>query len=160
MENLISSPIGLIHLIFAMSAMITGTIVVINTKGTALHKKIGYVYAVSMLMMNLTAFGIYQLFGGFGVFHVLALVSLFALFGGMYPALYRHKVKDWYIQHVRVMGWSVVGLYAAFAAEVGVRFFDPRYFGMIVGIVSGIIVFIGAITIKKRVKAEEAKLSN
>lgn len=125
MQNIISSPIGLVHVIFATLALLTGTIVLLQTKGTTLHKRIGYVYVISMLLMNATAFGIYRLFGGFGVFHVLAIVSLFALFGGMYPILNRKKVKNWYLQHLEVMGWSIVGLYAAFVAEVGVRFFDP-----------------------------------
>ena len=155
MENIISSPIGLIHTIVASLAVITGTIVLLNKKGTTFHKRVGYVYAVSMLLMNITAFGIYRLFGGFGVFHVLALVSLVALFGGMYPVLNRNKVKNWYIDHIRVMGWSVVGLYAAFAAEISVRFFSPQYFFMMVGISSGLICFVGAMMIKKRVAQAE-----
>ena len=151
MESIISSPIGLIHTIVASIAVITGTIVLLNQKGTTFHKRVGYVYAISMLLMNISAFGIYQLFGGFGIFHILALVSLVALIGGMYPVLNRSKVKNWYTDHIRVMSWSIVGLYAAFAAEITVRFFPPQYFSLMVGLSSGLICFIGAIMIKKRV---------
>jgi len=158
MENIISSPIGLIHTIFASIAVITGAIVILNNKGTQFHKKVGYVYVISMLIMNATAFGIYRLFGGFGVFHVLALLSLFALLGGMYPILNRKKVKDWYIKHLEVMSWSVVGLYAALAAEIGVRFFEKEMFFPIVGISSGLITTIGAILIRNRKKYELNKM--
>jgi len=156
--NIISSPIGLIHTIFAVIAVITGGIVILNTKGTRLHKRTGYVYVISMLLMNATAFGIYRLFGGFGVFHVLAIVSLFAIFGGMYPILNRKKVKNWYIQHLEVMSWSVVGLYAALVAEIGVRFFPMQRFFWVVGLASGVVCFIGSILIKRRIKLETVKL--
>lgn len=157
MQEIIHSPTGWVHFISASIAVITGTIVILNTKGTTFHKRVGYVYGISMLILNITAFGIYRLFGGFGIFHVLALVSLFALFGGMYPVFFRSKVKDWYMQHLETMSWSVVGLYAAFVAEMGVRFFDSKVFFIVVGVASGLVCWIGAILIKRKMKAELAK---
>ncbi|MDT8413777.1 MAG: DUF2306 domain-containing protein [Flavobacteriaceae bacterium] len=126
MQNLISSPTGLVHLIFALLALVFGTAVLFMKKGTPVHKKAGYLYLISMLVMNATAFGIYRLFGGFGIFHYAALLSLFSLIGGIYPA-YRRR-SGWHLQHLEVMLWSVVGLYAAFAAEISVRFFSTTYF--------------------------------
>ncbi|MTI29950.1 DUF2306 domain-containing protein [Xanthovirga aplysinae] len=158
MENIISSPVGLIHTIFALISVLTGTIVIVTIKGTKFHKIIGYTYVISMLIMNGTAFGIFRLFGGFGVFHVFALLSLFALFGGMYPVLNRKKVADWYIQHLKVMSWSVVGLYAALAAEIGVRFFEKELFFWIVGVSGGLITTIGAILINRRKKLERTRM--
>ena len=160
MENFISSPIGLIHTLFAVLALITGTIVVLNKKGTRFHKRVGYVYVVSMLLLNLTAFGIYRLFNGFGMFHAAALLSLLALVGGMYPVLFRHKVKNWYLQHVKVMGWSVVGLYAAFAAEIGTRLFEEKYFFLTVGVSSFAVIAIGAFFIYRTKNREARKLKS
>ena len=157
MENIISSTTGLFHTIFASIAVITGAITLVNPKGTKFHKIVGYIYVVAMLLMNATAFGIYRLFGGFGVFHFFALFSLFALFGGMYPVLFRKKVKDWYIEHLKVMSWSVVGLYAALAAEIGVRFFEPRFFFWIVGLSGGFITTIGAVLIRRRIRIEQTR---
>ena len=161
MEGVITSPIGLLHTISAFIALITGTIVIVNRKGTRFHKRVGYVYAISMLLLNITAFGIYRLFGGFGLFHFLALVSLFALIFGMYPVLFRSRVKNWYLQHMKVMGWSVVGLYAALAAEISVRFVSREYFFWAVGISSLLIIGVGAFFIyrsyfraRKRLKQE------
>lgn len=151
MENLISSPVGFVHLIAASLALIFGTAVLFMKKGTPRHKKTGYGYLFSMLLMNATAFGIYRLFGGFGVFHFAALLSLFSLIGGMYPAV--KKKSGWHLQHLEVMLWSVVGLYAAFAAEVSVRFFHDRYFFWAVGISGGLISTLGNYYIR-RVKAK------
>jgi uncharacterized membrane protein len=137
MNNLVSSSLGLIHLVFALLALVFGTSVLLMKKGTPRHKLIGYFYLFSMLIMNATAFGIYRLFGGFGIFHYAALLSLFSLFGGMYPA-YQRK-KGWYLQHLEVMLWSVVGLYAAFAAEIATRFVEDAYFFWAVGLSGGLI---------------------
>jgi hypothetical protein len=91
--------------------------------------------------MNITAFAIYRLFGGFGIFHFAALFSLFSLFGGMYPA---YKKKDgWYQQHLEVMLWSVVGLYAAFAAEIAARLVSRTYFFWAVGLSGGLLSTLG-----------------
>jgi len=155
-EYLFSGLAGIIHTVAAVLALILGTAVLLMAKGTAIHKKIGYGYVMSMLVVIATAFMIYELFGGFGLFHVFALLSLVALVGGLYPAVFRKRIKHWYVQHVEVMSWSVVGLYAAFVAEISVRFFPPQYFFFIVGIGGGIITTMGAIHIKK----EKRKIMN
>jgi len=56
------------------------------------------------------------------------------------------------------MSWSVVGLYAALAAEIGVRFFEKEMFFWIVGISGGLITTIGARLIRKRKKYELNKM--
>lgn len=147
MNNLVSSTLGLIHLVFALLALVFGTSVLLMKKGTRRHKLIGYFYLFSMLIMNATAFGIYRLFGGFGVFHFAALISLFSLLGGMYPALRRRE--GWYLQHLEVMLWSVVGLYAAFAAEISTRFFHEKFFFLAVGLSGGLISTFGYYYIRK-----------
>ena len=73
MDNIVSGNIGLIHLIVSIIAMITGIFVLLTKKGTIKHKQIGYVYTVSMVLVNVTAFMIYRLFGGFGIFHFFAI---------------------------------------------------------------------------------------
>ena len=61
MNNLIGSAVGLIHLLAALLATITGTMVLFMKKGTKRHKKIGYVDVFSMLLLNATAFMTYRL---------------------------------------------------------------------------------------------------
>ena len=70
-----------------------------------------------MILLNITAFMIYRLYGKFGVFHWFAVISCLTLFAGLYPIL-RKKSKNYLLTHFNFMYWSVVGLYCAFMAEV------------------------------------------
>src|SRR5688500_19000433 len=67
---------GLIHAGFGIIALVLGLVVVVLQKGTAWHRRAGLLYAAAMLLLNGTALAIYDLFGGFGPFHIVALVSL------------------------------------------------------------------------------------
>lgn len=117
MENIVSGTTGLIHLIVSIIALITGLFVLTTTKGTKTHKQIGYVYSISMILLNLTAFMIYKLYGKFGIFHWFAVISCLTLFAGLYPVLTK-KSKNYLLIHFNFMYWSVVGLYCAFMAEI------------------------------------------
>ena len=133
MENLTYSPEGFIHLISSIAALVIGTLVLIINKGTRLHKNLGYGYVVSMVVLNITAFAIYRLFGRFGPFHIAAVVSTTTLFAGMIPPLFfRHK-KSWVITHFSFMYYSVIGLYAAFVSEVMVRVSEIRFWWSVMG---------------------------
>lgn len=114
------SAVGWLHLIASILALIFGTWVLITSKGTRAHRRVGYLYTVSMILLIATAFLIYRLFGRFGLFHVAAVVSAVTLAGGMIPAVLR-RPKGWLGLHFSFMYWSVFGLYAAFVAESAVR---------------------------------------
>lgn len=118
--NLINSVAGGVHLAAAVLAMISGTWVLLRPKGTRRHRQMGYVYLVAMMVMNGTAFLIYHLFGRFGIFHWLAIVSMLTLLLGMYPVITK-KSRNYILTHFNFMYWSVIGLYAAFMAETFVR---------------------------------------
>jgi len=147
MENIIHGFTGWLHVIAALVAMVTGAIVVLRPKGTVQHRRIGYAYVGSMLLLNISAFLIYRLFGTFGPFHIAALVSLGSVIAGMYPAIQR--TKNWLERHYEFMGWSVIGLYAAFWAETTVRFFDMRYFWYVTMISTMLTVAVGAYILKR-----------
>jgi uncharacterized membrane protein len=144
MRQVIFSDIGLIHLISSILALIFGTMVLVLTKGTRFHKQIGYAYAGSMLGVIVTAFMIYHLFGRFGIFHITAIISTISLLGGMIPVVLRKPVNGWLRLHYSFMFWSVIGLYAAFAAETLVRIPQVPFFGM-VGFASFGVTIIGGI---------------
>jgi len=148
MLSIIHSTTGLIHLIAALVAMLTGAVVLLRPKGTTWHKRIGYVYVASMVVLNISALGIYHLTGAFGIFHGLVLVSLGSLIGGLYPAI--RRTKDWLEYHYEFMGWSVIGLYAAFFAETSVRFFIFEYFWIVATISSILTVAVGGFILKKK----------
>ncbi len=162
MNTLTSSLSGSLHFVVSIVAMITGIMVLYKPKGTKRHQQLGYVYVVSMLLVNLTAFMIYRLFGGFGVFHFFAIVSLMTLLAGMYPILKR-KGKHYLIRHFSYMYWSVVGLYCAFCAEVLTR--TPTLFGIqhnwrLFSLLTGLSIFIVTIiatVVFKKYKARWSK---
>ncbi|MFD0860829.1 DUF2306 domain-containing protein [Sungkyunkwania multivorans] len=151
------STTGLVHTIFAIIAMVTGAVVLVSIKGTRFHVRVGYIYVISMLSMNISSFFLYHLFGTFGVFHWFAIFSLLTLLGGMYPVLFRKHVRLWYYVHLKVMSWSVVGLYAAFVAEVGTRSLPLSYFWLTVGLGTFAVCGIGRWLIERKLKEERLK---
>ena len=150
LNQIIHSSIGWFHFITAVLAMVTGTMVLLNKKGTIFHKRTGYVYVVSMLLLNISSFFIMN-FGSFSLFHFFAIVSLVSIFGGMLPTI--KKKKNWLGYHFYFMSWSVVGLYCAFWAEVGTRFVNNmRDFWWMVALATFITAFIGSRIINREAK--------
>lgn len=113
--------IGFIHLISAIISMISGTMILVMKKGTLNHKRVGNVYVVAMVVVLMTAFMIYRLWGGWGLFHYAALISSVTLLGGMVPILFKYPKENYIAFHFSFMYWSVVGLYGAFFAEIMTR---------------------------------------
>ncbi len=144
MENIVGDEIGLVHLISSCFALIFGTYILIAKKGTKQHIKIGYLYVISMGILILTAFMIYRLFNGWGIFHYTTLLSLLSIILGMVPIWTKKPLNKWKYLHFAFMYWSVIGLYAAFAAEILTRILKTPFFGM-VGIATGAIMLIGGV---------------
>ena len=117
MNTLIGSTTGLIHLVAGVLALVLGLAMLVMKKGTLVHRRVGYGYVLSMAVLIVSSFGIYRLFGRFGVFHALSLVSTFSLVAGMVPMFRKVRKPSDYETHFKRMYFSVVGLYAAFAAE-------------------------------------------
>ena len=151
MEKLYGDTNGLIHLVSGIIALALGGLVIFLKKGTKLHRQVGYGYVVSMVILIATSFGIYRLFGKFGVFHYLSLVSTFSLVAGMYPMFKKVRTPQDYETHFKRMYWSVVGLFAAFASESFVRI--PKFGGfwqVVAWTFVGIFVICFIVFLKKR----------
>lgn len=158
----IMSIIPALHIASSIVALVLGAWVLLAPKGDRRHRRVGRAYAISMLVVNVTAFGIYRLFGGFGPFHIAAVVSLLTLLAGMRPVLLRNRPKDWYTTHMIFMYWSVVGLYAAFASEVLVRLpaRPGAYFGLLVGLATGVIMLAAGLLQGRLVKRWHQELGS
>ncbi|UOR07573.1 DUF2306 domain-containing protein [Hymenobacter aerilatus] len=141
------SATGLIHLLSALLAMLTGAMVLLNRKGGHTHKRLGYAYVACMLVLNATAFMIYHLFGTFGPFHALSIVSLTVLTGGILPMWWR--VKNALHWHYYFMNWSVVGLYAAFWAETLTRTLPSQRFWPMVLVATVLTATVGSLLIRR-----------
>ena len=108
------STLGAAHLTSAFVALVLGAVVVLERKGTSSHRMMGAGYVLAMVLVNLTALGLYRLTGRFGPFHLLALVSLATVVWGMQAVLRR---REGWSQPLLRMAWSCVGLLAAACAE-------------------------------------------
>ncbi len=142
MYNFVHSDLGLVHLLAALLATVTGSFVLAVRKGTRRHKQVGYIYVFSMAILNITALFIYTLNGRFGIFHVGAILSGLTVLGGMVPVI--KKQKGALYRHLAFMYWSVIGLYAAFASETLTRIPDTPFYGM-VALATAIIMLFGAL---------------
>jgi uncharacterized membrane protein len=153
-----SGSIGLIHLIVSIFALVFGTWVLAVRKGTETHRKVGYLYTISMVLLIATALSIYRLFGTFGVFHVAAVLSAITLAGGMIPVFLRRPTNSWLGLHFSFMYWSVFGLYAAFVAEMATRlpirtiFDSPKMFFITVAVSTFATMMVGQIIFFKKKK--------
>ena len=94
--HIINSWIGLLHTLCAIIAMLFGTLVLLNKKGTQKHKRLGYIYLINMLLLNGTAFGIYN-FNGISMFHFFAIISLISIGMGILPTI--KKRENWLKRH-------------------------------------------------------------
>lgn len=119
-------------------------------KGTRVHRRIGRGYVLSMLLLNITAMMIYDLYGRFGPFHVASVISLATVGAGYVPVYLRRPRAAWIQLHATFMCWSYVGLLAAFVSEVAVRV-PGVGFGYAVVAATVVIVVGGAVLIHTRV---------
>jgi predicted membrane channel-forming protein YqfA (hemolysin III family) len=119
--NFITSYTGLIHFIASMLALFLGTLVLILPKGTLKHKNIGRLYSLAMIVVLITAFMTYRLFGTWGIFHWTAVISSLTLACGLIPILTRRPTNNYRSLHYSFMYWSVMGVYGAFVSETFVR---------------------------------------
>jgi len=102
-----------IHTIFGIIALITGAWNLTTQKGTKRHRFVGWVYAISMFCLIGTSFSIFELFGDFGPFHVMSLVSGVTIFLALYFPLRRNLYANWLEHHYMWITWSYVGLIMA-----------------------------------------------
>lgn len=131
---------GLLHVVLALVSLLSGTFVLLRRKGNATHRRLGRVYLFSMLGLNLTALLNYELFGFFGPFHWMALISLASIVGGY--LVVRRKRPGWKPAHAYFMTGAYVGLVAATVAEIASRI--PGWsFGASVVISSVLVILAG-----------------
>jgi len=116
---MISNSLGAAHVTAAAAALVLGFIVLVARKGTDLHRLFGTGFVVAIIVVNVTALGLYPLTGQFNAFHALALLSLATTFWGLMHAVRRRA--DWLAAHLTAMAFSYLGLLAAATTEAVLR---------------------------------------
>jgi len=121
-SNWVHSSFGWVHFTTSLIGLVTGAYILLVKKGTKIHKKIGYVFAVSLVLVNASALFIYDFNNGqISVFHYLIPVSLIFLIYGMAPMLRKKRNPNWRNKHIVGMNGAALGLWAAGATEYFVR---------------------------------------
>ncbi|WP_349354359.1 DUF2306 domain-containing protein [Gracilimonas sp. BCB1] len=101
------------HTLMGAIALLSGAFNLVTTKGTKTHRIMGWTYVLSMGALIITSFAIFDLFGGFGPFHVMSMISGVTIALAVYFPLRRHKHKNWLEHHYMWISWSYVGLLMA-----------------------------------------------
>lgn len=145
-EHLLDHGLGLLHVLMALASLCFGSLVIFWRKGDKTHRWLGRSYLAAMSGLNLTALSNFELFGRFGPFHWLALISLASIMAGFLAV--RRKGPHWKHAHAWFMTGSYVGLLAATAAEIASRV--PGWsFGAAVAISSGLVIFLGLVSMSR-----------
>ncbi|MCM2679635.1 DUF2306 domain-containing protein [Echinimonas agarilytica] len=108
--------IEVLHVFFGFASLVSGFIVLLKRKGNSSHRLLGRVYFICMLALNVTSFGIYKLFGGWGVFHWMAIASLAPLVAGYVAIRYKNLNAHYFF-----ICWSYIGLLCATISEIFVH---------------------------------------
>ena len=136
--------VSLLHIATALIAIGTGLFMLLQVKGTRRHRRFGYVYVASMATLNVSSFSIFKLTGEFSPFHVAAFLSLATVIAGFLPVYWRRPAGGWLELHFQFMAWSYIGLLAAAASEIAVRFpKSPFWWAVIMS--SAAIIMAGAL---------------
>jgi len=140
------TPLGLVHVVGAASALLTGALVLSLPKGTRQHRYFGRFYVSSMVIVNAAALTLFQQTGLWGPFHVLAVISLATIGAGIVPFLLGYRGSAITERHSYFMAWSYVGLVAAGVGQLTNRIFDfGPLFSVFIPIL--VVVLVGAVAI-------------
>lgn len=107
------SVLGALHVMAALLALATAVVVLVRTKGTTAHVRLGRVYVVLLVLVDLSALLTYRESVP-GPFHLLAVVSLATLTAAVVWSPRRRGSRQ---THGILMIWSVTGLVGAGLAQ-------------------------------------------
>lgn len=110
---------AIVHTALGVTALGSGAFVLARRKGDRTHRLAGRVYGVSMVALCVLAFGLRDstpFFGGYGPFHIAALVSLATVVAGL--VVVRRQRRGWLEGHYQWMTWSYIGLVMATGGHV------------------------------------------
>jgi uncharacterized membrane protein len=118
---LAASPAIKVHAFAAMAAFALGVVQLSGPKGTAVHRVLGWLWVVLMLVICISAFWIHELrvFGPWSPIHLLAIFTLVTLPLGVLHAR-RHRVAQHRVFMVSIFGGAllIAGLFTFFPGRI------------------------------------------
>ncbi len=147
------------HILAAVTALLAGAAVLLRTKGTRTHRRIGTAYVLALVLVNVAALSLHRE-NAFGVFHALAVASLVTIAVGLSPLLLGKRSDTVIATHAYCMTWSYAGLVAAGCGQLAVAVGEdlsawvvPAVIGTVLT-VSGVMIFGRVPSIFDRLPAE------
>ena len=123
--NLDLFPLGWVHFAASLAALAVGVLVLLAPKGTPVHKRRGWVYALTILVTSLTALGIYRR-GIFFFPHWLAIAALIVTTAGVLAAHFKMPQKAWLHLHLTCLLTSLYILVGGGVNEMFLRLYVLR----------------------------------
>ena len=112
---------GWVHTVLASVGIVVGAEQVLRRRRDRLHRRLGYVYVVSMVVADCVILTVYRFSGRFNVFHAGALVNLVTIALALRPMLRSPRPTQWRLTHYMWITWSYIGLLAAAVTEFVIR---------------------------------------
>jgi uncharacterized membrane protein len=138
------------HVLAALSALGAGAAVLLVPKGTHTHRAIGASYVFALVLVNEAALSLHRE-NTFGVFHVLAVVSLVTIAVGLSPILFGKRSRPAVATHAYCMTWSYAGLVAAGCGQLAVAVGQDDIGAWVVPAAIAMVLAISAVVIFGRV---------
>ena len=110
--------LGAIHVVAASVALGLGLVVLLRSKGDARHVRLGRLYVAAMFAVAVPVLFVYDITGGPGVFHALAVVSLITTSLGWLSVRRRGRSRAGVAAHATFMVWSWTGVVTAGLAQL------------------------------------------
>ena len=100
--------LGWFHTILGIGAVLTGFYAIAKFKIISLENKIGQIYVVLTAIVAGSALGIYNQ-GGFGIAHILAVLTLIALIGAI--VMEKFKIFGSFSKYFQALGYTSTFLF-------------------------------------------------
>ena len=147
---------GTIHVVAASLALALGLVVMARRKGDAGHVRLGRLYVAAVLAVDVPVLFVYDITGGPGPFHVLAVVSLVTTALGWLRIRRRARSRPVVVAHATFMAWSWIGLVTAGLAQLANHAW-PDHSPWPVLVVVGVATLTGAMAVPPRVARGRAE---
>jgi uncharacterized membrane protein len=110
--------VGTVHVGAASVALVLGLVLIARRKGDAWHVRLGRLYVAAMLLVAVPVLFVFDITGGPGVFHALAVVSLLTTTLGWSAVRGQGRHRAGVAPHATFMAWSWVGVVTAGLAQL------------------------------------------